>query len=99
MSKNFSRKAVIDFLINGGKEKNRFVLLFDSTKQIRDFTDKIGDDLKNDIQIKLSGAYKYKVQRNLLQVNENKVYIGLKNDEDLLLNNYSEDVIRYYSDD
>ena len=99
MDKNFNVKNVVDFLISGDKDKNRLVLLFDNSKQIRDFSDVIGSSLKNDINVKLSGAYKYKIQKNLLQVNENKIYIGLKNEEDLLLNNYSEDVIRYFSDD
>lgn len=99
MSKYFNSKNVVDFLINGDKEKNRFVLLFDNSKQVREFSDRIGNDLKNDMQVKLSGDYKYRVQKNLLQVNDNKIYIGLKHDEDLLLNSYSEDVIRYFRDD
>jgi hypothetical protein len=57
----------------------------------------IGEKLRKDLNFVTNKVNKFKVTNNMIVVEGVTVYLGLKRDELLLLNNYSENEIVYYA--
>lgn len=96
-NKKFSKNDALNYLMSEDNENKSVVLLFDDSKAVRDFSDKLGSELRG--QISTSMGVKYRVRQNMLQVGERKVFLGLKQDEELLLNNYDSEVVKHFGDE
>jgi hypothetical protein len=87
---------ILDFLLQGNDQK--LMLLFENTPKLKSFSSAISKYLNENKTI-LSDSKKYRIRNNLVQVDNNVVFLGLKDHKDLLLNNYSENDLRYYKDE
>ncbi len=87
---------IMDFLLQGNDRK--IMLLFDNTQKLRSFSNDLAKYLGSNKSV-LADTKKYRVRNNMVQVDNNVVFLGLKDHRDLLLNNYSEDDLRYYKDE
>lgn len=88
------KNDVLDFLLNEGQDKK--VLLFEDSKTMRDFSNNVVEDLKARNNLIVATTNKFKVTNNIVELGGRKIFIGLKKDEVLLQNNYSQGDIVYY---
>jgi len=91
-----TKQQIIDILLSD--KGSRHVILFDSTKQIRNFSENIGYELKRQPTFSLDMNVRYRVTPNMIQVNNTKIFFGLKKDELLLQSRYNEQEIFYYAE-
>jgi hypothetical protein len=86
---------IVQLLLNGGQSK--IVVLFEDSMVKRRMGEVIGEKLRKDLNFVTNKVNKFKVTNNMIVVEGVTVYLGLKRDELLLLNNYSENEIVYYA--
>lgn len=86
---------IVQLLLNGGQSK--IVVLFEDSMIKRRMGEVIGEKLRKDLNFVTNKVNKFKVTNNMIVVEGVTVYLGLKRDELLLLNNYSENEIVYYA--
>lgn len=95
--KTFSKNDALNYLMSENDQDKSVVLLFDDSKAVRDFSDRLGSEVRG--QIATTMGVKYRVRQNMVQVGEKKVFLGLKQDEELLLNNYDSEVVKHYGEE
>ncbi len=98
MINNINKDEVLNFLLSEPTEensRNKYVILFDSTRQLKNFSENIGKELHESIILHKSNPFR--VSNNMIIVGDKTVLLGLKINDQLLLNHYSEEEVRYYN--
>ncbi len=90
--KFISAEQIIESLLDKGEHK--LVVLCENSMDKKSISKDIGSKLRENPEIKVNGSV-FRVQTNMLQVGNNKVFLGLKGDEKYLVDHYPNDAIKY----
>jgi len=97
MEKNKNEKFIsVDKIIESllDKKEHKLVVLCENSSDKKFISKDIGNKLREKPEIKINGEL-FRVQTNMVQVGNNKVFLGLKGDEKYLVDHYSSDIIKY----
>lgn len=95
---NMSLQNLYDYLLEGINSMNKkvIVLLFDNSNQKNKVANTVVEAIRKNPNFHINLKKPLLFQTNIIQVNNYKVYLGLKKDEKFLVNIYGKSSIFYY---
>lgn len=78
--------------------ETKVVLLFPDSMTMRKISEKISEGVRNNNVVRISTDVPFKAAHNMIKLRNATMYIGLKDQEDLLTEHYPDNSIKYYAE-